>query len=69
MVEPKLFVAIWPVRCTVADVTPATLRALGRVVRLEYECLATYMEKIKRLPEFNDKPNAPKYSLKVRDKH
>jgi hypothetical protein len=62
-----LYVAVRPVRCAAADVSPTTLRSFGRVVRFEYECLATHLERFGRLPRFNDKSNARKYSHWKRD--
>lgn len=59
----RLYVTIQPVRCDTSDLSARTLRAQGRVARLEYECLAKYVEHFGRLPRFNDKPNSPKLSL------
>lgn len=59
----KLFVAIAPVRCDVKTNAPTDLRAMGRVAKLEYDCLAEFVERHHHLPEFNDKKRSLKYSL------
>jgi hypothetical protein len=38
---------------------------MGDVAKLEFECLATYARRYRRLPEFNDKKKVRKYSLTV----
>jgi hypothetical protein len=59
----KLFVAVAPVRCDVRTNAPVDLRAMGRVAKLEYDCLAEFIERHGHLPEFNDKKRSFKYSL------
>jgi hypothetical protein len=59
----KLFVAIAPVRCDVTTNAPDDLRAMGSVAKLEYDCLAEFVERQRQLPEFNDKKRSKKYSL------
>lgn len=58
----KLFVSICSFNCDVKSFTPNDLRIMGKVTKLEYDCLANYVEKFKCLPEFNDKKKSPKYS-------
>jgi hypothetical protein len=38
---------------------------MGNVARFEYLCFAEFAERFGRLPRFNDKANAPKYSKRV----
>lgn len=59
----KLYVAVACVRCDATTNAPADLRGMGRVVKLEYDCLAEFVECHYRLPEFNDKKNSLKHSL------
>jgi hypothetical protein len=59
----KLFVSACPVECNVKSNSPADLLKMGDVAKLEYSCFAKYAEKFKKLPEFNDKKNAPKLKL------
>lgn len=61
----KLFLAVAAINCDVTANTPTSLRAMGRVTKLEYDCLAQYVAKHGRLPEFNDKARSKKYSLTV----
>jgi hypothetical protein len=35
---------------------------MGDVARFEYWCLAHFVERFHRLPNFNDKKKAPKFS-------
>lgn len=57
----KLFVSVCPIACDVTTMSPHDLRLMGKVVELEYVCLARYARKFDRLPEFNDKRLSPKY--------
>jgi hypothetical protein len=59
----QLYVALRHFECTPEGVTPAHLRAMGRVANAEYECMACCVEKFGRLPEFNRKKDSPKFSL------
>jgi hypothetical protein len=61
----RLYVAVAPFACDVTSNTPRDLRVMGRVARFEYECFAHFSTVFRRLPEFNDKQKAPKYSLTV----
>ncbi len=38
---------------------------MGNVTRFEYWCFAHFVEQFGELPEFNNKKEAPKYSLTV----
>lgn len=58
----KLFVAVATVKCNVATISPKTLKAMGRVAKMEYDCLAAHVELHQCLPEFNDKRRSKKYS-------
>jgi len=58
----KLFVAVRSFPCDVNSNKPPDLRIMGEVAKFEYDCFALYVEKYGKLPEFNDKPNSPKYS-------
>jgi hypothetical protein len=57
----QLYVAVADFPCDPKAKRPADLRIMGDVARLEYLCLAEYMEHFHRLPTFND-PKSPKYS-------
>ena len=57
---PRLYVSVWPHECNVESNRPVDLRIMGDVVKLEYECLAVFVETFDRLPEFNDKKRSPK---------
>lgn len=59
----RLYVSVRPVTCVVTSNAPRDLRLMGKVAELEYLCLARYVQKFRRLPPFNDKKHAPKYSL------
>lgn len=61
----RLFVAIAPIKCDVTSASPRDLRCMGEVARLEYSSLAHFAELFKKLPEFNDRKNAPKFSLTI----
>ena len=49
--------------CNVKTNEPSDLRKMGQVTKLEYLCLAHFVETFGYLPEFNDKKRSPKYSL------
>lgn len=57
---PRLYVSVYPHECNVQSNDPANLRAMGDVVKYEYECFALFVEKFGQLPEFNDKKRSPK---------
>ena len=57
---PNLYVSVCSVKCNVKSNTPLDLRLMGEVAKFEYECLARFVEKFGRLPEFNDKKRSPK---------
>ena len=61
----KLFVSIKYFECNVKSNLPKDLLVMGEVAKHEFECLARFAERYKRLPKFNDKPNAKKYSLTI----
>ena len=61
----KLYVSIWFFECDVASNSPEDLEIMGEVAKLEYVSFAEYVKKYQKLPEFNDKINSPKYSLKT----
>ena len=56
----KLYVCICAIECNVKSKSPKDLRAMGEVAKLEYSCLAEYVQRYKDLPEFNDKERSPK---------
>ena len=55
----KLYVCLCAIECDVKSKSPKDLRAMGEVGKLEYSCLAKYVQRYKGLPEFNDR-NSPK---------
>jgi hypothetical protein len=57
---PLLYVSVFPVNCNVLSNLPSDLRAMGGVAKLEYECIAQFVELFGQLPEFNDKRRSPK---------
>jgi hypothetical protein len=60
----ELFVAVAKVVCDATTNAPADLRAMGLVAKLEYDCIAEFVERHNgKLPVFNDKKHSPKYSL------
>ena len=59
----KLFVSVVKFDCNVSSNTPKDLEIMGEVSKFEYVCFANYVRRFSNLPEFNDKKNAPKYSL------
>jgi hypothetical protein len=62
---PQMFVAVAPHLCSPRSNTPEDLRVMGEVAKLEYDCLAQFVEIYGRLPDFNDKKTAPKHSLTI----
>jgi len=56
----RLYVAVAPFKCDVTSNAPADLRTMGDVAQFEFLCFARYVEKFRRLPEFNDKKASPK---------
>jgi hypothetical protein len=60
-----LHVAVAPLKCDVTSGTPTDLRTMGEVAQFEYLCFAHFVEQFGRLPEFNNKKEALKYSLTV----
>ena len=61
----QLYVSVHPVICSETSNLPRDLRLMGKVVELEYLCQARYAQKFGGLPQFNDKRQAPKYSLTI----
>lgn len=59
----KLYVAIHYFECNVKSNKPEDLIEMGNVAKAEYILLADYAKRFGKLPEFNDKPNSPKWSL------
>ncbi len=62
----KLYVSVQFFDCDVASNNPNNLLIMGDVARFEYVCFAEFVKKFGNLPEFNDKPNAKKYSLEFK---
>lgn len=58
----QLYVAIAPFRCDVARASARDLEIMGAVAQFEYTCLARYVRRFHRLPQFNDKRTAIKFS-------
>ena len=58
--HPLLYVAASHTKCDVTSHSHIDLRLMGQVPKQEYDCLATYVTRFKRLPEFNDKKRSPK---------
>jgi hypothetical protein len=56
----QLYVAVRSWDCDVASNDAANLRIMGDVVKYEYECFASFVERFGRMPEFNDKKKSPK---------
>jgi hypothetical protein len=61
----KLYVAVAPFKCGAISDEPRDLRTMGEVAKFEYLCLAYFVEHFRKLPEFNDKKNSPKYSKTI----
>jgi hypothetical protein len=62
---PQLYVSIARFACDPTSNLPTDLRKMGTIARFEYLCFAEFAERFDRLPRFNDKANAPKYSKGV----
>ena len=62
---PQLYVAVARFACDPVSNLPSDLRKMGDVARFEYICFAEYVEHFGRLPRFNDKKKASKYSKRV----
>jgi hypothetical protein len=62
---PRLYVSVAPFACDPASGSPRDLRKMGDVARFEYLCIAAYVESHGKMPRFNDKANAPKYSKRA----
>jgi len=56
----KLFVSVSPVACNPRSNTPEDVLKMGEFAYTEYYCFAKDVQLFGRLPEFNDKKNAPK---------
>jgi hypothetical protein len=61
----QAYVAVRSFQCDPTSNLPKDLRIMGEVAQFEYLCLAHFVEKFGRLPEFNNKKEAPKFSLTV----
>ena len=61
----QAYIAVAPFQCDPASNVPKDLRIMGNVTRFEYWCFAHFVEQFGELPEFNNKKEAPKYSLTV----
>jgi hypothetical protein len=62
----RAYVAVAPFKCDPASNRPKDLRTMGDVARFEYVCFAHFVERFGKLPEFNDKERAPKFSRRTR---
>lgn len=63
LLAKKLFVSVSPFFSSKPGQkpeTPSDLRVMGLVVKAEYDAWATYLEKHKALPEYNNKERSPK---------
>lgn len=58
-----LYVAVASFNADVTSNQPKDLNVMGDVAKFEYQCFANFVETYGRLPEFNNKTEAPKYSL------
>jgi hypothetical protein len=59
---PLLYVVVAPFKCKVTSNAPSDLLVMGDVAKAEYECWAQFVTIFKRLPKYNDKKKAPKFS-------
>jgi len=59
---PALFVSIASFKCDPTSLRPRDLRKMGEVAKFEFVCLARFVERFGRLPEFNDRQASPKFS-------
>jgi len=64
-IKEKLYVSVKYFECNVKSNLPEDLLVMGEVAKHEYECFAEFVKINKRLPKFNDKPNAKKFSMTV----
>jgi hypothetical protein len=55
----RLYVSVCHFNCNVESENPEDIRTKGKVAKLEYDCIAEYVKKFKKLPEFNN-PKSPK---------
>ena len=60
----ELFVSISPIECDVKSNRADDLESMGLVAKFEYDCFAEFVRNFGALPEFNNKKQSPKYSLK-----
>lgn len=67
--QKTAYVAVAPFRCDPSSNSAKDLRIMGDVARLEFRCMAHFVDRFGALPEFNDKKAAPKYSHSVRSSH
>lgn len=58
----RAYLTVAPFACDPRSNLPSDLRIMGDVARFEYQCLAHFAEQFDRLPQFNDKRRAPKFS-------
>ncbi len=63
VIKDNIYVAIRSFKCNSKKPSPTDLRIMGEVAKCEYDCWASYIEINGNYPKFNDKSNAPKYSL------
>lgn len=61
----RAYVAVAPFKCDTTSNRPHDLRKMGAVAKFEYLCLAHFVERFGKLPKFNNKKEAPKYSRTV----
>lgn len=59
-IADRLYVSASYTECDPARKSPTDLKAMGEVAKQEYDCLAKYVQKFGRLPEFNDMERSPK---------
>jgi hypothetical protein len=60
-----LFISVASFPCDVKSNQPKDLIVMGEVAKFEYDCFAEFVKRHGTLPEFNNKKNAPKYSLTI----
>ncbi len=58
--SPRLYVSASYTKCDPATKKSSDLRAMGRIAKQEYDCIAEYVDRFCRLPEFNDMVRSPK---------
>lgn len=60
--SPKLFVSIYPFEYKIKLNDPTYKRIMGDIAKLEFYCIADYLERFNnKLPRFND-PKSPKFT-------